>query len=343
MNAVGAEKRAIRVGAPAVGGKTGLTARAARLSRAVLPTGARCLVACSGGADSVFLLHSMVERKDLDLVVWHADHGLRGTASLADAGFVRALARSLGLPFRLVRLDLHSGPGLEERARIARYAALSRTLVSEDRSWALLGHHAADQRETVMMRLLRGTGPGGVRGMAPRRFLSGGCVVRPLLGIEPSAMKKALEKGSHEWREDRTNTDHRFTRNRIRTLFPLLSDGGCVERRLDDLAHAASDWSGAAARTANLALRGWAAGPSGSVLRRSAMDRLGRMARPVVWRAAFEKAGAPYPPAPHLRRLLRWQDKGCRGAVAGPGMATVTADRTAITIRPPLSATRRPG
>lgn len=179
--------------------------------------GDRVAVAASGGADSTALLHLLVETAGWHkgiLSVAHFDHGLR-PESAADAAFVRDQAGALGLPFTLGEGRL--GSASEAEARAARLAFFD--AVPADR--VALGHHARDQAETVLFRLIRGTGPGGLAGIPRRRDR----LVRPLLDVDPEDLRAFLRERGVPWREDPTNADPRYTRNRIRAeVLPLLED-----------------------------------------------------------------------------------------------------------------------
>ncbi len=140
-------------------------------------------VAVSGGPDSLALLHLLVELGGVSLVVVSVDHGLR-EASTAEVEGVARQARELGLPFRSVALNLEPGPGIQARARSARYAWFD----SLPEPTVALGHHLDDQAETVLDRLARGSGSRGLAAMQPRR----GRYVRPLLEVRRSDLEAWL-------------------------------------------------------------------------------------------------------------------------------------------------------
>jgi len=171
----------------------------------------RLAVAVSGGVDSMVLLHVLVELGHQPLVI-SVDHGIRAE-SAQELEAVRALAADMGLEFWGEHLGLEPGPDLAERARIARHDFFDRAPVDT----VALGHHFDDQAETVLDRLMRGSGAGGLSGMAPRRAR----LVRPLLQ-EPRSVISAWAglKGIH-YVEDPSNT--KGTRGRIRhELLPLM-------------------------------------------------------------------------------------------------------------------------
>jgi len=185
-------------------------------------------VAVSGGADSVALLHILLELApalDLRLAVLHLDHMLRGQESRADADFVRDLAGTLGLPFHLAEVDVaglaaRSGDNLEQAARSARYEFFGQFL-SRDFNRIALGHTRSDQAETVLFRFLRGAGTGGLAGIRP---VTSAGFVRPLIDIDRAHVEQYLTSRGIPWREDATNRSTDFARNRIRhELLPQLT------------------------------------------------------------------------------------------------------------------------
>lgn len=184
-------------------------------------TGDRVLVAASGGADStalLFCLHRLTPRLGISLSVAHLNHGLRGAESEADEAFVRKLAGSLDLPFHSEtlapnQLQPKTGSNLEEAARNARYDFLKRTARNAGASKIAVGHSVNDQAETVLMRLFRGS---GIEGLAAIHPVVSGTVIRPLLDCERSDILAYLASRGIEYREDSSNRDLRFRRNRLR-------------------------------------------------------------------------------------------------------------------------------
>lgn len=191
------------------------------------------IVAVSGGADSVALLRALQQSGCAPLVVAHFNHHLRGTESADDARFVRELASQLGLPFRLGEEDVAAAAArtrenLEATARRVRYAWLGATAAEVGAAWVATGHTADDQAETLLHRLIRGTGLQGLRGIAsvqtgPAGLAPPTCLVRPILSVTRAEVLDYLASLDQPFREDSSNADPRFTRNRIRAeLVPLL-------------------------------------------------------------------------------------------------------------------------
>ncbi len=191
----------------------------------MLPPGARIGVAVSGGADSVVLLHllhRLAGRFQIQLAVLHANHQLRAAESDRDEALVRQLAASLALSLFCEAVPLTPG-NLEQEARTARRAFFFRLRKQAGLAKIALGHTRSDQAETVLLRLLRGSGTTGLAGM---RFITPEGLIRPLLSTSRQEVRDwALAEGI-AWREDSTNQDQRFRRNRLRakTLPELTAD-----------------------------------------------------------------------------------------------------------------------
>jgi tRNA(Ile)-lysidine synthase len=194
------------------------------------------VVAVSGGPDSVALLCALLGvRGDAPLVVAHLNHQLRGGDSDADEAFVAALHARLvsagaNLTLRCERVDVaararQEGENLESVGRRLRYGWLAEVARAAGAAWVATGHTADDQAETVLHRLLRGTGLKGLGGIPARRELSPGvAVIRPLLDVTRGEVLAYLQHIGQEFRRDASNADLRFTRNRIRhELLPHLA------------------------------------------------------------------------------------------------------------------------
>lgn len=215
------------------------------------PAAAGLLVALSGGPDSVALLHlatPWARATGRRLVAAHFNHRLRGEHADQDVAFCGDLCAQLEVP--LVRgsgdpraLARHRGRGLEEAARHLRLRFLAEVRAAERLTAIATGHHRDDQTETVLMRVCRGTGLDGLRGLRARR----GRLIRPLLGVSRAAILDHLEQRRIAWREDATNLDGSNVRSRLRReLLPLIADifgSGAVlaPARLADLCEADAD------------------------------------------------------------------------------------------------------
>jgi tRNA(Ile)-lysidine synthase len=195
----------------------------------LLTPGDRVGVAVSGGADSVALLRLLLELHEqlgVVLSVIHLNHNLRGTESDEDEEFVSALAHKYKLTFHSASADVakHAAEhhlSLEAAARELRYACFERLINEALLDKVATGHTLDDQAETVLMRVIRGTGMRGLRGIQPR--IEVGEVVRPLLWTRRKDLLCYLQSLGQSWREDSTNEQSKFTRNRVRQLLvPLL-------------------------------------------------------------------------------------------------------------------------
>jgi tRNA(Ile)-lysidine synthase len=188
--------------------------------------GRHLLVAVSGGVDSVALLqalHELSEREGLKLSIGHVNHGLRHGESEADQALVEALGARLGLGVEVTRAEpgwLREGcssrdrPTLQEAARTLRYKALAEQAARRGAEHVATAHNADDQAETVLLRLLRGTGPDGLGGVPERS--PDGCIVRPLLGVSRATIEAFARERDLAWREDASNARLDYTRNRLR-------------------------------------------------------------------------------------------------------------------------------
>jgi len=192
--------------------------------------GERILVAVSGGPDSMALLHALHAlrgRLRVDLWVGHVDHALRDE-SADDAAFVVRIASELGLDVTVARRDVAADPAsdgrsLEDAARRVRYDALLSMARACGADRIATAHTADDQAETVLLRLLRGTGVAGLAAMPASRPLEERHLIRPLLQVSRHDVRAYLDAHDLASREDATNADVRFQRNRIRhELLPWL-------------------------------------------------------------------------------------------------------------------------
>jgi tRNA(Ile)-lysidine synthase len=212
--------------------------------------GDRVAVAVSGGADSVALLLLLLElRMELGIVlsVAHVNHKLRGAESDVDEHFVRDLAAAHGLEFWGETAALEKRSGIENAARRLRYEFFTRLVKDAKVTKVATAHTLDDQGETVLLRLFRGTGIRGLGGIHPRLTLTNGqksCgeVVRPLLSFRRVELREFLRERDQPWREDSSNQDQTFTRNRLRgRLLPLITEdfGDSALEHLAELAEIA--------------------------------------------------------------------------------------------------------
>lgn len=195
-----------------------------RWARLLPLPGSPVVIAVSGGADSVALWAAMARLGRWPLTIWHLDHGLR-TDSSADADFVRALADRLGGAVMVERADLSARlTGIEAAGRRLRYAGLLACAHRVGAKVVLTAHHRDDQAETVLLNALRGAGPIGLMGIARRRHLDAAVMVaRPFLACARADLHAWLQAEGIPWREDPSNRDLRFARNRIRQrLLPAM-------------------------------------------------------------------------------------------------------------------------
>lgn len=179
-------------------------------------------VAYSAGADSTALLLAACELWPGRVVALHVHHGLQAAADVFEASG-RATCERLGIPFTSVRVQAVHEPGQspEDAARIKRYAALAEGAEAAGACCVLLGQHADDQAETLLLALSRGAGLPGLAAMADRFERHGVVFGRPLLELPSKTLRDWLVAQGHPFVDDPTNTDPRFTRNRIRaTLLP---------------------------------------------------------------------------------------------------------------------------
>ena len=242
------------------------------------PGGSPVIVGVSGGADSVGLLLGLSCMLSVPILVAHAEHDLRAEAA-DDRAFVVELAAELGLPCDWRRLAVRDdravrGEGLEARARRLRYAFLAEVAHARGGRHVLVAHTADDQAETILHRILRGTGLAGVGGMRRARGLCDGvALVRPLLAVPRAEVRSFLRETGREWREDATNADTARARNFLRHQvlhrclegpYPAATDA--VVR----LGQQAAMVAGAMGEAANHILSGVSAGNTdGSVVIRS--------------------------------------------------------------------------
>jgi tRNA(Ile)-lysidine synthase len=209
------------------------------LDTSLFKPGMRVAVGLSGGADSVALLCALAQRsRELGLVLHaaHLHHGLRGDEADGDLEFCRELAARLQIPFHEARVDVQaeacakpamgkSAESIEEAARRLRYSWFRQLLTKTPLDAVATAHTLDDQAETVLAKFLRGAWTEGLSGIHPK--LEGGaatgCIIRPLLASTRTEIETYLNSIGQSWREDSSNRNLTFTRNRIRhELLPAL-------------------------------------------------------------------------------------------------------------------------
>ena len=189
-----------------------------------IPAG-RYLIGFSGGADSTALLLMLlpdIREGRIEAEAVHVNHGLRGAESDGDEAFCRNLCREEGIPLLVRRADLGSRTD-EAAAREARYSLFRQRYSEGGFDGLILAHHADDQAETFLMRLLRGAGPDGLACMKEAEENGGMRLLRPMLSLRRDEIRDALREDGISWREDSSNQDNGYLRNRIRNeLVPEL-------------------------------------------------------------------------------------------------------------------------
>jgi len=278
------------------------------------------LLALSGGADSVYLLHTLARATPRPRVLAvHVDHRLRGEESTQDGLFCARLCAKLQVPFARIEVEIDpDATNLEARAREARYRALADQARAAGLRTILTGHHEDDALETLLLRWMRGSALPGLAGLKRRNVLAGGAspgpgdearavtVVRPLLSMRREEVRRLLRDAGLAWREDSSNASARFTRNRVRSeLLPQIEEA-CGAGGFENLRAFASAVESLeeelASRTAHLAwdLPSWAgssAAARGAVGGRLSRAELGGLAPPLLrralWRLLVEGSGEP--------------------------------------------------
>jgi tRNA(Ile)-lysidine synthase len=185
---------------------------------------ARYVIAFSGGLDSTVLAHALAQCSDVPVLAIHIDHALQ-TDSANWSEHCAQIAAAFEIEFLSlsVNVQLESGKGPEASARDARYAALHAELNAGD--WLLSAHHREDQAETLLLNLIRGSGPAGVAGIGNIRRFGAGWLVRPMLNVDRAEILQHASDQGLQWIEDPSNTDRRFDRNFLRhEVLPRLKE-----------------------------------------------------------------------------------------------------------------------
>ena len=313
---------------------------------ALVPRGAPIIVALSGGADSVALVHLLRELDASGEVVLagvaHFNHQLRGDEADEDERFCGELAAELGLRFEAGRADVRAlareqGRSVEDAARVVRYDFLERAADALGAEFIAVAHTRDDQAETFLLRLIRGAGPRGLASILPRA----GRVIRPLLDVTRAELRELIADRRLVFREDATNADVSIPRNRVRhELIPYLQrefSPGVVDVLAREAAIARADEEHLHAEAIDLA-RSVVLSNNGRVeFDAAAVSRLppalaSRVAREVLNRAAPGR----YVGVDQVGQLLDLVHGRVRGAVSLPGCsARVVGDRIVVGPEPP--------
>lgn len=202
-------------------------------AKKLLPAGEKLLLAVSGGNDSMALLASMqqlAERFAWQLTVVHVNHQLRGKESDDDASYVATYCQKQQIPCVIKHVDVHrakakSGGNKQALARKLRYEAFCEVAKELSIRYLVLAHHADDQVETILMRVLRGTGTQGLAGMEDKRSWGDLEIVRPLLPFTRTELENFIKEANIVPRNDSSNQSLDYTRNRLRLqLIPQLKN-----------------------------------------------------------------------------------------------------------------------
>lgn len=253
----------------------------------LIKSGDSLLVAVSGGADSVFLLYflrHLQSKLKLKLAVAHFNHGLRGLAANQDEAFVRNLASKFKLSYFSAKTSSISKlSGTEVAARKYRYDFLTSTTREHNIKTLVTAHHQDDQVETVLMRICRKAGVKGLAGINPKSTMQGVTLIRPLLNTPKTAIIGYLKSHHIAWREDTSNLQPIYTRNRVRLkVLPHLKQvDPAIETKLLLLASRAKDTHIHEQKQARVQLASISCGPNAITLNKyqqlSAPQRLGAL------------------------------------------------------------------
>jgi tRNA(Ile)-lysidine synthase len=198
----------------------------------LMERGDTLLVAVSGGPDSTALLHILHQlsaKWEWKLTAAHLNHQFRGEESDLEAQLVARFCAELNIPCELGTVDMpdiirHTGDNAQNAAREQRYAFLTQKAMETGANRLVTAHHADDQAETILMRIVRGTGPSGLTGIPLRRSLNDLELVRPLLRIYKSELVRYCTERKLTYAEDSSNRSRKYTRNRIRLdVMPALT------------------------------------------------------------------------------------------------------------------------
>lgn len=196
----------------------------------LIQKGDKIVLGLSGGPDSVCLLHVLNRlKKDFDIEIYaaHLNHQIRGIEAQKDALYVSKLCEDMGIVFFVKSINVpkyceNEGLSLEEGARKLRYEMFYEIKDKIKANKIAIGHNLNDQAETVMMRIMRGTGLTGLKGID---YIRDNCIIRPILDVERSEIEEYCEAYNLNPRIDKTNLENIYTRNKIRLdLLPYMKD-----------------------------------------------------------------------------------------------------------------------
>jgi tRNA(Ile)-lysidine synthase len=266
----------------------------------------RYLIALSGGLDSTVLAHALSETRDQHgkrLLAIHVDHQLQAESSRWSE-HCRELAGRFGIEFMAehVAVDTTRGSGLEAAAREARYAVLERHI--DDGDWLLSAHHRNDQAETLLLNLMRSSGPAGLAGIGVAAPFAAGWLVRPLIDVSRADLEAYAEERGLGWLEDPSNEDLRFDRNylRLEVLPALQRRWPCAVERIARSADLAGEAASMLEDLAAIDLQGL--GNRATRIEVEGLIKLPEARQRNLLRHAIRRAGLPPPGAARLATVI---------------------------------------
>jgi len=283
----------------------------------LIPKGAGVTAAVSGGADSMamlYLLDRFASARHWNIGVLHIDHGIRDSSG-EDAAFVRETCERLGIPCRIEKPEAASGGSLESG-----WSHVRHSLYVESGSIVAVAHTRSDRAETLLLRLVEGS---GLRGLGGMDYRGRGPVVRPMLDLHRDQVRQFLSERRLQWREDPTNQDRSTPRNRMRaSVMPVLEEN--FPEAADGLSRASAVLS--AWRDLQAVLAGTACNP---------MPRAEYAALPEAMRLSvlWSLAGQPRSGADELFKTDSWIVSGGTGEHILPGGMKILAGSDVLCVR----------